>query len=131
MKIITTPIPGFGRYVLDIITQEILNKAGNKMKTRVDDRPGRGQTVVTLTKDNGNYTTVNYHKLVRITLENQSFTPRTDAIMPRVVIAYYNNLTPEFKALTLQEVSIIIADELGDVERLQIGNILNKIHNNA
>ena len=97
MKDTRAQIPGYGRYKLDLITQEVISKEGNIIKTRVDSARTNPRTVVTLYNDDGSRATVEYTNLVKKTVESLEFTPASASILSEVLVAYYNKITPEFK----------------------------------
>ena len=128
MKNSRANIPGYGRYKLDLISQEIVSKDGNLIQTRLSANSKKGQLVVSLTDDNDKRQTVNYLKLVKKTVESLEFTEVSVTILSKVLVAYYNRLTPEFKSLTVQEVSKDIQMELVGLSMLDIGGIIQKLH---
>ena len=125
------PIPGFSRYEYDLLTGEIISKSGKSIEKRVDKRPGRGQTVVSLHSDSGSRSTVSFPNLVEKTLRSLMIKKRTDAILPKVLVSYYEKLDAEFKNLSLIQVSKAVHKDLPNTEILEIGRILNKIHTSA
>ena len=128
MKNTRANIPGYGRYKLDLIVQDIISKDGNIIQPRVSINSKKGDLVVSLTDDNDKRQTVNYLKLVKKTVESLEFTPVSASILSEVLVAYYNRLTPEFKKMTLQEVSREVNIDVPAVEVLKVGSILSKIH---
>ena len=128
MKNTRANIPEYGRYKLDLITQEIISKDDNIIQPRVSINSKKGDLVVSLTDDNGKRQTVNYLKLVKKTVELLEFTPLSASILSEVIVAYYNRLTPEFKKMTLQEVSKEVVLDVPTIGILKVGSILSKIH---
>ena len=128
MKNTRANIPHYGRYKLDLISQEIVSKDGNIIQPRISSNSKKGDLVVSLTDDNDKRQTVNYLKLVKKTVESLEFTEVSVTILSKVLVAYYNRLTPEFKSLTVQEASKDIQTELVELSMLDIGGIIQKLH---
>ena len=130
-KNVRAEIPGFGRYQLDLFTQEIVSKNSNIIKTRVDDRGKNPVTVVTLCKNNGIRSTVKYVDLVKKTLESLVFTTVTASNTSNVLLSYYNKITPEFLELSVLDMSKEVSQDLPNVELIIIGRILQKIRSSG
>ena len=128
MKNVRAEIPGFGRYKLDLFTQDIVSKNGNVIKIRVDSRSKNTVPIITLCKNNGVRSTVKYVDLVKKTLESLVFTTVTASNTADVLLSYYNNISPEFSQLPLLEMSKLIKDELPNIDILEIGRIVQKMH---
>ena len=71
------PIPGFSKYKLNLITHEITNKWGKRVKTRHDSR---GKLVVSITRDNGMRTVKRLSILIKWVVDE------TFSIEPIVII---------------------------------------------
>ena len=124
MSKFNVPIPQFGRYKLDLITQVITNKWGNVVSARTDKR---GTVITNLLDDDGKQRTVNYSDMVCNTFNSIDIEPVTDSILSTVLRAYYDLITPETKDMALIEVSKLVQTQVPVVDILEIGRILAKL----
>ena len=125
MNKFNVPIPGFGKYKMNLITQEITNKWDNEVKVRYDRR---GQLITNILDDQGKQRTVVFSDLVGNTFNSLTFETRSDAILPRVLVAYHHIFDDTTKSLSLQEVSRTVSGMCEGISVVEVGHILLKIH---
>ena len=95
------------------------------MKQRYD---GRGTLITNLVDNDGKQRTVIVRNLVENTVSSLEITEGSALILSDVLMAYYEVMTPEMREVGLMDVARKVRESVPQLELLEIGRILSRIH---